>query len=71
MTCTQTASPATRHVPERTLADARPCQKVAQSRLINALLDGVPHHRRPALMQASEELLVTFREGTSDPQART
>ena len=54
-------------IPEQTRADARVYQELAESRLINALLEGVPHHRRPALMQALEELLVAFRERTERP----
>jgi DNA-binding MarR family transcriptional regulator len=54
-------------IPEQTHADARAAQKAAESSLIDALLDGVPDHRRPALMQALEELLVTFRERTEHP----
>ncbi len=54
-------------IPEQTRADARAHQEVAESRLINALLDGVPDHRRPALMQALEELLVAFRERAERP----
>jgi MarR family 2-MHQ and catechol resistance regulon transcriptional repressor len=54
-------------IPGQTLADARAYQEVAESRLIDALLDGVPHHRRPALMQALEELLAAFRERTERP----
>jgi len=51
-------------IPEQTHSRARAYQGVAESRLINALLDGVPHRRRPALMRALEELLVALRERT-------
>lgn len=64
-------------IPEQIRSNAMAAQKTAESRLASALLEGVPHHRRPALMQALEELLTAFRERTepapgtkriSDPQ---
>jgi DNA-binding MarR family transcriptional regulator len=57
-------------IPEQTRADARAYQKVAESRLTNALLDGVPHDRRDAVMRALEELLAALRERAERPRVR-
>jgi len=54
-------------IPEQARASYLAFQQVAEDKLADALLDGVPADRRPGLMTALEELLVVLRSRTGVP----